>query len=455
MNMKELTYSFICQALRLPETSADKVIGKITTDGRAVMAGDVFFALKGERFDAHDFVPDVLAKGAYAVVSREDCVNLSGCLKVEDTLLALQTLATAWREYLNPVVFGITGSSGKTTVKEMLASVLRTNFGDDAVLATVGNLNNHIGVPLTLLNLRANHRYAVIEMGMNHFGELAVLTEIAKPNVALVNNAMRAHIGCGFNGVADIARAKSEIYAGLQPKGLAILPAGDEHLPIFQAACVKWQQRRFGTQQGDVHAENIVLEPLASQFDLCFAEDKELVHLPVAGLHNVSNACACAAMALYAGLSLTEIASGLAKFATIKGRLQMKQGQRNATIIDDTYNANPDSMKAALDVLAKMPTPRVFVMGDMGELGETEAAAMHREIGQYARDKGIEFAYFVGDESVEAAEVFGATGLWFAAKDPLIQVLTHDLPEQASVLVKGSRFMQMEEVVAALEEKAV
>lgn len=453
--MKELTYSFICQALGLPENGLDKVIGKITTDSRAVVAGDVFIALKGERFDAHDFVPEVLAKGAYAVVSREDCTNLSGCLKVEDTLLALQTLATVWRQYLNPTVFGITGSSGKTTVKEMLASVLRTSFGDDAVLATVGNLNNHIGVPLTLLNLRNNHRYAVVEMGMNHFGELAVLTEIAKPHVTLVNNAMRAHLGCGFDGVADIARAKSEIYAGLQPEGLAILPAEDEHWSIFQAVSMQWQQRSFGIQHGDVHADNIVLEPLVSQFDLCYADEKIRIHLPVAGLHNIHNACACAAMALYAGLSLTEIAKGLTKFATIKGRLQIKRGQQHITIIDDTYNANPDSMKAALDVLAKMPAPRVFVMGDMGELGETEVAAMHREVGQYAKDKGIEFAYFVGDESVEAAEVFGATGLWFAAKDPLIQVLTYELPEKASVLVKGSRFMQMEEVVAALEEKAV
>lgn len=458
--MKTLDLNFICETLNLPKPKHNQSINRVITDSRQAQEGDLFVALIGENHDAHDFVADVLAKGAVALVSRTDFVDMSGshlprecCLKVDDTLVALQKLAAAWRKVINPFVYGITGSSGKTTVKEMLATILRTKFGDDAVLATAGNFNNHIGLPLTLLNLREHHAHAVIEMGMNHFGELVVLTQIAQPDVALVNNAMRAHIGCGFNGVDDIARAKSEIYQGLNVEnGVAILPADDTHLPIFQAACddLKCATQTFGFTQGDIHAENVDLQALASEFDLVCGTQRVRVSLPVAGKHNVSNACGAAALALKGSVNLAEIASGLANFANIKGRLQLKHGIKNSMILDDTYNANPDSMKAALDVLAALPAPRIFVMGDMGELGEDEAPKMHEEMGIYARELGIEQAYFVGENSVQAAEKFGADGLWFVDKEPLILVLAHDLPEKASVLVKGSRFMKMEEVVAAL-----
>ncbi|PSJ80381.1 UDP-N-acetylmuramoyl-tripeptide--D-alanyl-D-alanine ligase [Neisseria iguanae] len=449
--MKPLDLHFICQALNLPMPSENQLVQRIVTDSRDIQSGDVFFALAGEHFDAHDFVGDVLECGAAAaVVSRENCAWPEGVLKVEDTLAALQTLAKAWRDNVDPFVFGVTGSSGKTTVKEMLAGVLRRQFGDEAVLATAGNFNNHIGLPLTLLKLNENHRYAVIEMGMNHFDELSMLTQIARPDTALVNNALRAHVGCGFDGVGDIAKAKSEIYQGLASDGLALVPCEDANIDTFKAATNHLKTQTFGVQSGDVHAENIVLNPLSCEFDLVCGGERAAVVLPVPGRHNVSNACAAAALAQAAGLGLQQISDGLKNFSNIKGRLQIKPGMKGATIIDDTYNANPDSMKAAIDVLAALPVPRVFVMGDMGELGEDEAAVMHAEVGAYARDKGIEFAYFVGDDSVEAAETFGADGLWFAAKDPLVQVMRHDLPENAHVLVKGSRFMKMEEVVEAL-----
>ena len=456
--MKPLTLNFIRQALNLPLPSenGDAEVKRIVTDSRDIRSSDVFFALAGERFDAHDFAADVLAKGAAAVVvSREDCAALPGALKVGDTLAALQTLAAAWRNETNPFVFGITGSSGKTTVKEMLAGILRHRFGEDAVLATAGNFNNHIGLPLTLLKLTPAHRYAVIEMGMNHFGELAALTRIARPDVALVNNALRAHVGCGFDGVGDIAKAKSEIYQGLSENGLALVPAEDAHAAVFQTAAQGLKQQTFGAQSGDIHAENIVLKPLSCEFDLVCGNARAAVKLPVPGRHNVANAAAAAALALAAGLSLQEVSDGLSGFANIKGRLNVKRGIKGATVLDDTYNANPDSMKAALDVLAQLPAPRVFVMGDIGELGEDESAAMHAEVGAYARSKGIESAYFVGDYSASAAEAFGGNGLWFADKDPLIQVLAHDLPQGANVLVKGSRFMKMEEVAEALLEKPV
>ena len=452
--MPNLDLEFVAQTLNLPAPARDAAIGRVLIDSRQVQAGDLFVALTGENRDGHDFVADVLARGAFALVSRDDCTGLSGCLAVPDTLAALQTLAAAWRREVNPQVFGITGSSGKTTVKEMLAAVLRHAFGADAVLATAGNFNNHIGLPLTLLALRDTHRYAVIEMGMNHAGELAALTRIARPDAALVNNAQRAHVGCGFDGTADIARAKSEIYQGLAADGTALVPLEDAHADIFQATCAELgvNTQTFGIERGDVHAQNIVLQPFESTFDLVCGSETASVVLPAPGRHNVANACAAAALALQAGVPLSEIAAGLARFTNIKGRLQRKAGIRNSLIIDDSYNANPDSMKAAIDVLAALPAPRVFVMGDMGELGDDEAGAMHAEIGAYARDKGIEAAYFVGDYSVEAAETFGADGLWFAAKDPLIQVITHVLPENASVLVKGSRFMEMEEVVAELTD---
>lgn len=461
--MPNLTLEFIAQTLNLPAPAHNAAIGRVLIDSRQAQAGDLFVALAGENRDGHDFVADVLSRGAYALVSRDDCAALSGCFAVADTLAALQTLAAAWRRAVNPQVFGITGSSGKTTVKEMLAAVLRAKFGADAVLATAGNFNNHIGLPLTLLALR-DQRYAVIEMGMNHAGELAALTRIARPDAALVNNAQRAHVGCGFDGTADIARAKSEIYQGLRHggsgkplqsgHGTALVPLEDAHADIFQAACAALgvNTQTFGIERGDVHAQNIVLEPLESRFELVHGGETAAVSLPAPGRHNVANACAAAALALHAGLTLPEIAAGLARFANIKGRLQRKAGIRNSLIIDDSYNANPDSMKAAIDVLAALPSPRIFVMGDMGELGDDEAGAMHAEIGAYARDKGIEAAYFVGDYSVEAAETFGADGLWFAAKDPLIQVITHVLPAGASVLVKGSRFMEMEEVAAELTD---
>ncbi|WP_338809372.1 UDP-N-acetylmuramoyl-tripeptide--D-alanyl-D-alanine ligase [Neisseria leonii] len=454
--MKHLDLNFICQTLNLPAPRENSAVGRVVTDSRDIQNGDVFFALAGERFDAHDFVPDVLARGAAAVVvSRADCAGLDGALAVNDTLAALQKLAQAWRGAVNPFVFGITGSSGKTTVKEMLAAVLRRAFGDAAVLATAGNFNNHIGLPLTLLKLVPQHRYAVIEMGMNHAGELSVLTRIARPGAALVNNALRAHVGCGFDGVGGIARAKSEIYAGVDSDGLALIPCEDANAETFQAAAGRLKTQTFGVEQGGIHAENIILKPLSCEFDLVCGVGRAAVRLPVPGRHNIANAVAAAALAQAAGLTLQQIADGLAGFSNIKGRLNIKAGIKGATVLDDTYNANPDSMKAALDVLAALPAPRVFVMGSIGELGEAETAAMHAEVGAYAREKGIEAAYFVGSDSAHAAEAFGGNGLWFADKDPLIQVLRHDLPEHAHVLVKGSRFMKMEEVADALLAEAV
>ena len=447
--MSELNLSFIADVFQVALPCPDFVINKITTDSRTVQQNDVFFALLGDNFDGHDFVDEVLSRGAVCVVSRADCVGKSGCLKVADTLAALGKLAHAWRNANSQVkVLAITGSSGKTTVKEMTAAILRRKFGENAVLATQGNLNNHIGLPLTLLNLRKNHQYAVLEMGMNHFGELDYLTHIAKPDIALINNALNAHIGNDFNGVADIAKAKSEIYAGLN-NGMAIYPADDANKSIFQAACKNHQQRTFGIQNGDIFADAIQLHPTNSEFFLNIKRQSIKVQLPAAGRHNVLNATAATALCADF-VSPNEIAQGLADYQPVGSRLRMINKDFGVRIIDDTYNANPDSMKAAIDVLAAFHSPRIFVMGDMGELG-TQAADFHREIGKYAQDKGIEHALFTGELSKNAADAFGKNGKWFDNKNALTEYLKSLICPQTTVLMKGSRFMKMEEVVKAFE----
>ena len=447
--MSELTLSFVADVFQVSTPCPDFVVNQITTDSRTAQKNDVFFALLGDNFDGHDFVDEVLAKGAVCVVSRADCVGKVGCLKVDDTLAALGKLAHAWRNK-NPqvTVLAITGSSGKTTVKEMTAAILRRKFGNDAVLATHGNLNNHIGLPLTLLRLRHNHQYAVLEMGMNHFGELTYLTHIANPNIALINNALNAHIGNDFNGVADIAKAKSEIYAGLN-KGIAIYPNNDTNKTIFQAACGENQQRTFGIQNGDIAADNIQLHPTECEFTLNIKGISVAVKLPAAGRHNVLNAAAAAALCADC-VSPDDIAAGLKDYKPVGSRLRMISTDSGVRVIDDTYNANPDSMKAAIDVLAAFNAPRIFVMGDMGELGE-QAADFHREIGKYAQEKGIEYALFTGELSQNAAEAFGENGKWFENKNALTEYLKSLIKPQTTVLIKGSRFMKMEEVVKTFE----
>lgn len=447
--MSELSLSFIADVFQAALPCADFVIGKITTDSRTAQKNDVFFALLGDNFDGHDFVDEVLSRGAVCVVSRADCVGKSGCLKVADTLAALGKLAHAWRNANSQVsVLAITGSSGKTTVKEMTAAILRRKFGENAVLATQGNLNNHIGLPLTLLNLRKNHQYAVLEMGMNHFGELDYLTHIAKPDISLINNALNAHIGNDFNGVADIAKAKSEIYAGLN-NGMAIYPFDDANKSIFQAACGTNPQRTFGIKNGDIFADNVQLHPTNSEFSLNIKGQSVKVQLPAAGRHNVLNAAAAAALCADC-VTPNDIAQGLADYQPVGSRLRMINKDFGVRIIDDTYNANPDSMKAAIDVLAAFHSPRIFVMGDMGELG-TQAIDFHREIGEYAKNKGIEYALFIGELSQNAADAFGENGKWFDNKNALTEYLKSLITPQTTVLIKGSRFMKMEEVVKAFE----
>ena len=421
----------------------------VGTDSRAIKKGQLFVALKGENFDGHEYAAQSLEQGASAVLVSK-ASNVSPAVVVEDTRLALGDLASHWRAKFDMPVVAITGSNGKTTVKEMLAAILKVATADDAsVLATQGNLNNDIGLPMTMLNLGKQHRYAVLEMGMNHTGELSYLSNLAKPNVALVNNAGTAHIG-ELGSLEAIANAKGEIFEGLADGGTAIINADDVFANLWKNLASKHQQVTFGlkakadvTAKYELHAASSDLELIAPSGTVKFT-------LPAPGLHNVSNALAAASAALALNVSLENIATGLSNFAGVKGRLQTKQGFAGAKVIDDTYNANPMSMKAAIDVLKASAGQRIFVMGDMAELG-ADAASMHAEIGAYAKTAGIEKFYALGELTKNAVTSFGANAMHFETIQALAESLKNMMNAETTVLVKGSRSMRMERVVDAIQ----
>ncbi len=421
----------------------------VGTDSRAIKKGQLFVALKGENFDGHEYAAQSLEQGASAVLVSK-ASNVSPAVVVEDTRLALGDLASHWRAKFDMPVVAITGSNGKTTVKEMLAAILKVATADDAsVLATQGNLNNDIGLPMTMLNLGKQHRYAVLEMGMNHTGELSYLSNLAKPNVALVNNAGTAHIG-ELGSLEAIANAKGEIFEGLADGGTAIINADDVFANLWKNLASKHQQVTFGlkakadvTAKYELHAASSDLELIAPNGTVKFT-------LPAPGLHNVSNALAAASAALALNVSLENIATGLSNFAGVKGRLQTKQGFAGAKVIDDTYNANPMSMKAAIDVLKASAGQRIFVMGDMAELG-ADAASMHAEIGAYAKTAGIEKFYALGELTKNAVTAFGANAMHFGTVEALAESLKSIMNAETTVLVKGSRSMRMERVVDAIQ----
>jgi UDP-N-acetylmuramoyl-tripeptide--D-alanyl-D-alanine ligase len=420
----------------------------VTTDSRAVREGELFVALKGERFDAHDFVDASEKKGAAAsLVSRLVPRAARPQIVVDDTRLALGRLAGYWRRKHALPVVALTGSNGKTTVKEMLASILAAHCGSrEAVLATEGNLNNDIGMPLTLLGLREGHRFAVIEMGMNHAGEIDYLTRIAQPTVALVNNAQRAHVGI-LGSLEAIAHAKGEIYAGLAESGVAVVNQDDAFAPYWKALNGARRVVTFGLEEGaDVRAS-----VSGSQVRIVTPVDAFAVTLQVAGEHNVRNALAACAAAHALEIPPQAMQAGLNQFTGVAGRLQRRRGVAGCLVVDDSYNANPESMQAAVRVLALARGRKVFVMGDMGELGEG-AEAMHAEVGAFARAAGIDQLLALGDLAQHAVRAFGAGGAHFADIGSLQKAARDAASSSATFLVKGSRFMRMERVADALSE---
>lgn len=441
------------RALGAQLIGADVRIEGVSSDTRKLRPGELFVALRGENFDGCEFVAQAAEAGAVAALVEERATHAASApvplLVVPDTRLALGRLAAWWRMQFDIPLVAITGSNGKTTVKEMLAAILRVAAGSEAgVLATRGNLNNDIGMPLTLLQLDAQHRYAVIEMGMNHPGEIDYLTRLARPDVALVTNAGSAHLE-GLGSVEAVARAKGEIFAGLGDHSAAVINADDTHASLWRALAGTHALIEFGIDhdadvRGDwqPHGNGLQLNVQTPQGELS-------VELQVPGAHNARNALAATAAAVALNIPLGTIADGLQRFGGVAGRLQRKIARGGAVLIDDTYNANPASMRAAIAVLAQASGRRVLVMGDMGELGG-DAPALHAAIGAAARQAGIDGLYALGELSRSAVREFGAAAHHFERIEDLLAALEAELEANITLLVKGSRFMKMERVVEHL-----
>ncbi|MDV6344986.1 UDP-N-acetylmuramoyl-tripeptide--D-alanyl-D-alanine ligase [Nitrosomonas sp. Is37] len=435
----------------------------VSTDSRTIKHGDLFVALSGERFDGHQFIASAIDQGAVAVlVGKKTDIGRSlsgfGWIQVSDTRLSLGQLSAYWRTRFSLPLVAVTGSNGKTTVKEMIASIFRKaimaetdeiNSTSDKVLATIGNLNNDIGVPQMLLRLREQHAYAVIEMGMNHAGEIAYLTRLAKPTVAVITNAGAAHIE-GLGSVEAVARAKGEIFEGLSDRGVAIINVDDDHASLWRRLAENRHIIDFGLNGSAQVTAFYQSDSSKSRWVLKLPDGSEEIRLQVPGQHNIYNALAAAATAVAVGIDKQTIAAGLQAFRGVQGRLQKKLGLHKATLIDDTYNANPESMRAALAVLANEPGKKVLILGDMGELGPN-AADFHHQIGVEASHVGIDELLTLGNLSKHAAVGFGRCARHFSSMDALLVEAEKLLDINVSMLVKGSRFMQMERVIRQLE----
>ena len=431
---------------------ADRPFGGVSIDTRTLQPGDLFVALRGPRFDGAEFLAAALERGAAgAVLEREQPLPLAQIV-VDDALLALQRAGQAWRAACAIPVVGVAGSNGKTTTKEMTAAIL-AQAGE--CLATRGNFNNHIGVPLTLLRLEPTHRAAVIEMGANRAGEVAELVRIARPTVGLITNAGAEHLE-GFGSLEGVARAEGEMVAGLTSGARAVLNADDPFFALWRAMTPA-RVVTFGWASGaDFRASGLdatlTPEGFLSRFTLDSPLGTAPIELHVGGRHNVANALAAAAAAASAGASLEHIVAGLAAVRPVSGRLQLKAARSGAWIIDDSYNANPSSVRSGIEVLASLAGRRWLVLGEMAELG-TFAESAHVEIGEFARAQGVERLYATGALAALAVERFGTGARWFPQTDALAEALRAELAEAGAgvvVLVKGSRVNRLERVVAAL-----
>ena len=439
------------------------LIKAVRTDSRSVVAGDLFIALKGEKFDGTAFLAQAQAQGAVAVLFEashpeqgEHLQHLNNvtvpAFCVPNARAALGSLAAQWRRQFAPALIGVTGSNGKTTVTQMIASVLRADTAAPS-LSTQGNLNNDIGVPLTLFNLRPEHQRAVVELGMNHPGEIEVLAQFAQPTIGLVNNAQREHQEF-MSTVEAVAIENGEVIRALPAKGVAVFPAQDAYTQLWQKLADARPVLTFGFKQGDVQAHDIVWRNGAWSFQLWTQQTSLPCRLNIAGRHNILNALAATACALAAGMSLPVIVKGLESFEPVKGRSKSCEWQLDGhafTLVDDTYNANPDSVRAAIEVLAELPAPRLLVLGDMGEVG-LQGAEFHQEVGAYAKACVIQSLFTLGDLCQHSSQAFEGA-VHFSDMDSLQARVLSDISAYNSVLVKGSRFMKMERVVEALRNR--
>ena len=430
------------------------MISRVHTDTRSLSAGDLFVALRGERFDAHDFLPQAAGVAAAAIAERGlHEAGMSGLI-VPDAKRALGELAAAWRAQFDLPLIAVTGSNGKTTVTQMVASILEA-LAPEHSLATQGNLNNDIGVPLTLLRLRAHHSIAVIELGMNHPGEIAYLSALAQPTVAVVNNAQREHQEF-MHTVEAVAQENGSVISALPADGVAVFPSDDAYTTLWRDLAGSREHICFsgGAIPAEITAQAEWHEA-AWRVRLATPLGSASCQLRIAGRHNVKNALAATAAALGAGVPLESIVQGLESFQAVKGRsraLRISLAGKIYNVIDDTYNANPDSARAAIDILAELPAPHLLILGDMGEVGD-QGPEFHAEIGEYAAERGIESLMCMGELMRYGAAVFpGARH--FGGMEALSAAVLTELPQYRSVLVKGSRFMKMERVVQAVEDLA-
>ncbi len=445
--MKALTLSFVAHTLHIEFKGVDANIKGVKADSRQVMPGDLFVAIKGERVDGHDYLQEAEEKGAIGVLASRSVTTKLPVLRVPDTIKALGDLAKAYRRQFSIPMLAITGSCGKTTVKELLTNICRL---EGSVLSSIGNLNTEVGVPLTLLRLTPEHRLAVIEMGARQKGDIAYLMSLAEPSISLITNAGVAHLEA-FGSRRNIAEAKGEIFEQLPANGTAVINMDDTNAKYWKSLLKPSQKVITFGFNGDptITARNIQQKDLGSEFDLVMDEGVAHVCLPVPGKHMIQNALAAAAGARAFGISIAEIQAGLESFVPVKGRLQFKMGLNQTKIIDDSYNANPISMRAALAVLATAKGSKLLVMGDMLELGKEEVM-LHQKIGEEAKALGIDRLFGVGALTIAAVHAFGTGASHYEDKPSLIAALRQHLNSNTTVLVKGSRGMRMEDVVTAL-----
>ncbi|MBT0585521.1 UDP-N-acetylmuramoyl-tripeptide--D-alanyl-D-alanine ligase [Alteromonas oceanisediminis] len=436
----------------------DLLINSVTTDSRQLEKGDLFLALSGANFDGHGFVSQAEAAGASAVIVSQPPTQLGiPYILVEDTHTALGQLAAAVKREVAPKTVAITGSSGKTTVKEMVAAILQRR---GSVLSTAGNFNNDIGVPLTLLRLEKHHEFAVMELGANHLGEIAYTVNLVQPDVATIINAAASHLE-GFGSLFGVARAKSEIFKCLSAEGIAVLNADSQFLQYWQGKLKRDTVLTFSQdadQGADFYATDVSLGlDGCAAFVLNTPQGTVSVNLNIPGVHNIANALAAAALAVNVGASLEDVREGLASMQQVKGRLNVKQISTQVRILDDTYNANVASVKAGIDLLSTFSGLRVLVLGDMAELGE-KARHYHQIVGEHALEKGIDRVLTLGVLSQHASSAMGSAGAHFSEIEKLIESLSEALvfeQRDITILVKGSRSSKMERVVTAIEESPV
>ena len=446
--MISLSLQSVADNLQASLLGEDLIFSGCSTDTRSLKKGELFVAIHGPSFDGHDYMSVAEKTGAAAVMIDKEVTTNLPALQVENTRLALGDLATIWRQQFDIPVVAITGSNGKTTVKEMLSSIL-SRCGN--VLSTKGNLNNDIGVPQTLFNLDQEHDFAVIEMGANHGGEIERLCEIAKPLVAVVTQCAPAHLE-GFGSIEGVALAKGEVFESITGNGIAIVNTDDHFSKLWKQMAGECQCISFGLDRADVTAKKIKIGSQESHFELQLFEEIFSVKLQLPGQHNIMNALAAAGCAKALGISTNDIRDGLEALQAVPGRLEFKAGIQNLQIIDDTYNANPGSFSAALDVLIQSTGQHWLALGDMGELGGL-AAELHKQAGEQARLAGVERLFTIGELSQKATEEFGAGAQHFSDHEELIKTIKNELDKDVTLLIKGSRAAQMERVVQALESE--